>query len=235
MESVGTSAHAVRRCAPSRWSHSSVCRWSDRRARSRGSVAPSRIPARGSRPWRRGGYGPATITYRTTERDPGEATSPHQCLRQLVGEAEVDDPDRGCGSAPASVRSAWRGTRPSVGGWTRCHRAASPGSRRWTASVRCRGDAPLLRCAAAESHGPFGPLVDAPAAIIDEIGAPVTAGADRTIAGIRSECFLVQGDRPGTIQRVEWCYSRDGLLLFLLDEIEGVGWRRRKPPTFPGA
>jgi hypothetical protein len=32
---------------------------------------------------------PATITYRTTQRDPGEATSPHQCLRQLVG-GEVD-------------------------------------------------------------------------------------------------------------------------------------------------
>jgi hypothetical protein len=31
----------------------------------------------------------ATITYRTTERDPGEATSPHQCLRQMVGDASV--------------------------------------------------------------------------------------------------------------------------------------------------
>ena len=30
---------------------------------------------------------PATITYRTTERDAGEATSPHQCLRQMVGDA----------------------------------------------------------------------------------------------------------------------------------------------------
>ena len=29
---------------------------------------------------------PATITYRTTQRKPGEATSPHQCLRQLVGD-----------------------------------------------------------------------------------------------------------------------------------------------------
>jgi hypothetical protein len=32
----------------------------------------------------------ATITYRTTRRDPGEATSAHQCLRQLVGEREFD-------------------------------------------------------------------------------------------------------------------------------------------------
>src|SRR4029453_233925 len=30
---------------------------------------------------------PATIIYRTTQRKPGEATSPHQCLRQMVGDA----------------------------------------------------------------------------------------------------------------------------------------------------
>ena len=29
----------------------------------------------------------ATITYSTTQRDAGEATSPHQCLRQMVGDA----------------------------------------------------------------------------------------------------------------------------------------------------
>ena len=166
------------------------------------------------------GSGPATITYRTTERDPGEATSPHQCLRQLVGEAEVDVQTglRIC-SGVGEVRLAWDPPER----WRMDE--LSPRNLTWLSTVdgevRCRGDAPLLRCAAAESHGPFGSLVDPPAAIVDEIGAPVTAEADRTIAGIRSECFLVQGDQAGTIHRVEWCYSHDGLLLFLLDEIEG--------------
>jgi len=168
----------------------------------------------------RWGSGPATITYRTTERDPGEATSPHQCLRQLVGVGEVDVHTglRIC-SGVGEVRLAWDPPER----WRMDE--VSPRSLTWLSTVdgevRCRGDAPLLRCAAAEGHGPFGPLVDAPTAIIDEIGAPVTAQADRTIAGIRSECFLVQGDQAGTIHRVEWCYSHDGLLLFLLDEIEG--------------
>ena len=38
----------------------------------------------------------ATITYRTSRRDPGEATSPHQCLRQFVG----DTVDRQTGLMP---------------------------------------------------------------------------------------------------------------------------------------
>jgi len=166
------------------------------------------------------GSDPTTITYRTTERDPGEATSPHQCLRQLVGEAEVDVQTglRTC-SGVGEVRLAWDPPER----WRMDE--VSPRSLTWLSTgdgeVRCRGDAPGLRCAAAEGNGPFGSLVDTPAAILDQIGAPVTAEADRTIAGIRSECFLVEGDRGGTIHRVEWCYSRDGLLLFLLDEIEG--------------
>ena len=69
--------------------------------------------------------------------------------------------------------------------------------------------------------GPFGSLVDPPALSIDEIGAAVTAEAERTIAGIRSECFAVEGGPAGAIQTVEWCYSPDGLLLFLNDTVEG--------------
>ena len=47
----------------------------------------------------------ATITYRTTERDRGEATSRHQCLRQLV-EVDVQTGLRIC-SGVGEMRLAW--------------------------------------------------------------------------------------------------------------------------------
>jgi hypothetical protein len=56
---------------------------------------------------------------------------------------------------------------------------------------------------------------------IDEIGAAVMAEAERTIAGIRSDCFAVEGGPAGAIHRMEWCYSPDGLLLFMSDTVDG--------------
>ena len=76
-------------------------------------------------------------------------------------------------------------------------------------------------CVDAERDGPFGSLVDPPALSIDRDRDGVTAGAERTIAGIRSECFGVEGGPAGAIHTVEWCYSPDGLLLFLSDTVEG--------------
>jgi len=88
--------------------------------------------------------------------------------------------------------------------------------------LRCTGDGmDMSACVDAERDGPFGSLVDPPALSIDEIGAAVTAEAERTIAGIRSECFVVEGGPFGAIHTVEWCYSADGLLLFLNDTVEG--------------
>ena len=78
----------------------------------------------------------------------------------------------------------------------------------------------MSACVDAERDGPFGSLVDPPALSIDEIGT-VTAGAERTIAGIRSECFGVEGGPAGAIHTVGWCYSPDGLLLFLSVTVEG--------------
>src|SRR5215216_3482627 len=58
----------------------------------------------------------ATITYRTTRRDPGEATSPHQCLIQFVG----DTFDRQTGvmlcSGTGEMRLAWGAFRPVADG-----------------------------------------------------------------------------------------------------------------------
>ena len=89
-------------------------------------------------------------------------------------------------------------------------------------NVRCGvADPAGLRCVPAETNGPFGSLVDPPALTLEEIGAPVTVEAERTIAGMRSECFMVEGGPADAIHRAEWCYSGDGLLLFALDQVEG--------------
>jgi hypothetical protein len=163
----------------------------------------------------------ATITYRTTQRDPGEATSPHQCLRQFVG----DTVDRQTGlmicSGTGEMRLAWE----PPDRWRMDE--VSPGRSLVLIStqdgdVRCRIVDPFApRCAAAEGVGRFGSLVVPPTLTLDEIGAPVTVEAERTIAGIRSECFKVEGGPADAIHRAEWCYSGDGLLLFALDQVEG--------------
>jgi hypothetical protein len=163
----------------------------------------------------------ATITYSTTQRDAGEATSPHQCLRQFVG----DTVDRQTGlmicSGTGEMRLAW----DPPDRWRMDEE--SPGRSIVLLStpdgnVRCRmADPAGLRCAPAETNGPFGSLVDPPALTLDEIGAPVTVEAGRTVAGMRSECFMVEGGPADAIHRAEWCYSGDGLLLFALDQVEG--------------
>ena len=163
----------------------------------------------------------ATITYRTTERDPGEATSPHQCLRQFVG-GEVDRQTglRIC-SGVGELRLAWdppdhwrMDAAPPDGIFALL---STPEGR-----LRCRSsDMVAKTCVATESSGTFGSLVDPPALTLGEIGAPVTLEAGRTIVGIRSECFMVEGGPADAIHRAEWCYSGDGLLLFVLDQVEG--------------
>jgi hypothetical protein len=167
----------------------------------------------------------ATITYSTTQRDAGEATSPHQCLRQMVGDAVgghsgIQRGLRIC-SGIGEMRLAW--SPPAR--WRIDQRA--PDGRLTLIStpdgnVRCRvADPAGLRCVPAETNGPFGSLVDPPSLTLDEIGAPVTVEAGRTLAGIRSECFMVEGGPADAIHRAEWCYSGDGLLLFALDQVEG--------------
>ena len=167
----------------------------------------------------------ATITYRTTERDAGEATSPHQCLRQLVG-GEVD---RQTGlkicSGIGEMRLVWNppdrwrmdGVSPD-GGFTLL---STPDGH-----VRCRlTEEAASTCFATETSGPFASVVEAPERILGELGASggsvVSAGPRRTIAGIPAECFRASGGSAQTTRRVEWCFSRSGLLLYLFDGVEG--------------
>jgi hypothetical protein len=166
---------------------------------------------------------PATITYRTTERDPGEATSPHQCLRQLV-EVDVQTGLRIC-SGVGEMRLAWDppdrwrmdGVSPD-GGFTRL---STPDG-----DVRCRGtEVAASTCFATETSGPFASVVEAPERTLAELGASggseVSARPGRTIAGIPAECFSAIGGPAETSHRVEWCFSRNGLLLYLFDGVEG--------------
>ncbi len=168
---------------------------------------------------------PATITYRTTQRKPGEATSPHQCLRQLVGDAVgghggVQSGLRIC-SGVGEMRLVWdppdRWRMDQAAPKSRLTLLSTPDG-----SVRCQAARlPAPRCVAADSDGPFGSLIDPPALTVDQIRSVVTASAPRTIAGIRSDCFAVEGGPAGAVHTVEWCYSPDGLLLFLNDTVEG--------------
>jgi hypothetical protein len=68
-------------------------------------------------------------------------------------------------------------------------------------------------------------VVEAPVRSLDELGASggsvVSAGPGRTIAGIPAECFGAIGGSAETPHRVEWCFSRSGLLLYLFDGVEG--------------
>ena len=164
-----------------------------------------------------------TITYRTTERDAGGATSPHQCLRRLV-EVDVQTGLRIC-SGVGQMRLAWERSER----WRMD--AASPRGTFTLLStsdgaVRCRSDGTVTGCVAVDELGSFASLVEDPMQILDELGAkggavPVTVEASRTIAGMRAGCFRATGGSAEAVRRVEWCYSRDGILLSLFDGVEG--------------
>jgi hypothetical protein len=163
----------------------------------------------------------ATITYRTTQRDPGEATSPHQCLRQLVGEREFDVQTglRTC-SGVGEVRLAWKRSDR----WRMDEDSADAISTSVFGPdeyVRCRFDGAASGCVAVEKPGRFASLVEAPAKTLDELEtATVTAEGPRTIAGMRAECFHATGGSADAVRRVGWCFTRDGLLLSLFDGVQ---------------
>src|SRR4029453_16557929 len=102
----------------------------------------------------------ATITYSTTQRDAGEATSPHQCLRQMVGDAVGGHSgiQRGLKICSGIGEMRLPGAPPPRWGMNK----RAPDARLTLiptpdGNVRCRVAAPAgLRCAPAETNGPFG-------------------------------------------------------------------------------
>ena len=92
--------------------------------------------------------------------------------------------------------------------------------------VRCREtEVAASTCFATQTSGPFASVVEAPVRTLDELGASrgavVSAGRRRTIVGIPAECFTAIGGSAETPHRVEWCFSRVGLLLYVFDGVEG--------------
>jgi hypothetical protein len=150
----------------------------------------------------------ATIVYRTEAKVPGQPSSTHQCLRQMVGGAI----DRQEGLRMCSRQGRLELTWDPPDRWRM--EVVTPLSRFRLVSVagrtvRCRG----ARCHEVASEtgaaAPFGFL------LTRQLGA-ANAGANvalapQEIAGIEARCFAATG-----VGRREWCFSDDGLLLTFL-------------------
>ena len=172
----------------------------------------------------------AKITYRTTDRAPGQATSPHQCLRQLAGGAlDVQTASRMCNGEGVMTLTwdppdRWRMDVSSPDGAFVLISAPDAG-------YLCRGDeGSKSGCLArspndAEALAPFAFFFRSPARILEEIGADVdgavTQSSERTIAGVLAECFSATGGSGHEKDRVQWCYSKEGIPLYFLSRVEG--------------
>ena len=161
-----------------------------------------------------------TITYMTTQHPAGEATSLHQCLRQMFGgridrQAAIricrgqgvatltwDPPDRWRMDVSSPVRASTLMVVPA-GGYV-----CREGERGRSCVGISQGDA--------EKRTGFGFIFWDPAQLLEQAGlnvpGSVTETATRTIAGTRAECFGRR--RPTEGPGVEWCYSKDGVLVF---------------------
>jgi hypothetical protein len=162
---------------------------------------------------------PVTITYRTTDRPPGEPTSAHQCLRQMEGFSTDGQGLLAICNRSGRVALAWnppkRWRMDMVTAEDAFAVIATP-----SASFQCRVHPRSERCirlspngAAAETA--FAPLVTEPGRILERIGVseggPVIRTGTRTIASSSATCFSA----TGRLQVNEvWCFSDEGLLLF---------------------
>jgi hypothetical protein len=173
---------------------------------------------------------PATVSYRTRGQVPGQPKTAHLCLRQMFDDDFGEDRTallRRC-SQQGTLRLVW----DPPGHWQMD--VTSPIERfRLTSTPRhsllC-GTArdPRARCRSissrrAQTASPFGFLLMAPNEILEEVGAPldtVRASPARSLGSEHLQCF----DASGPEEHVEWCYSRDGLLLSFLRGSAADGW-----------
>ena len=165
----------------------------------------------------------ATIAYLSADHAPGEAISPHQCLRQMVGEDNDRQTALRTCMQEGVIKLAW----DPPGRW-RMDVSSADGTFTListpTASYLCRDvDRGVAGCAVrssteVENGTPFRFLLMRPRQVFDEIGAndegAVTQTSARTIAGLSADCFLAAGKEKQEMDRVEWCYSGRGILLF---------------------
>jgi hypothetical protein len=172
----------------------------------------------------------ATITYRTTDlAAPGQAASPHQCLRQLGGD-EIDRQTilRMCRRDGAMTLAwdppdRWRMDVSSVDADFAF--VSTP-----EAMYFCRGDgAAVSTCVArssddVEAERPFRFIFLSPAHVLDQIGLTASRTIietfERTVARIPTECFLVR-ETGREWSSVQWCYSAEGILLSFRNDPAG--------------
>jgi hypothetical protein len=168
----------------------------------------------------------ATISYGTTQRSAGEATSPHQCLRQLVGDRiDVQAGLRMCSGEGVMILT-----------WDPLDRWRMEGTLAGDPFTLVSGPDGTSACDGSSERSCRAGLVAGPVALIavaqapqdglDRIGAngagDVTGLAPRTIAGIRAECFAATGASLQRSSQVRWCFSPAGLLLsFSMETEEG--------------
>jgi hypothetical protein len=170
----------------------------------------------------------SAIAYRAAAPVPGQPSSTHQCLRQLITSVnDREDALRRCSQQGHTTLmwdppDRWRMdvTSPierlrilsSAAGNVLC--SAPAGDDRSCRSIRPR-DARLA--------SPFGFIVVTPEEVLRRIGAPksaVDASAGTSPVGDHVECFHA----TGAGRHVEWCYSADGILISFLSGSATDGW-----------
>lgn len=171
---------------------------------------------------------PATISYRATAPVPGQPSSTHQCLRQLV--TSVDDREEALRRCNQQGRMKLTWDPPDR--WRMD--VTSPIERvrilsTTTGSVLCPGPAEddrscrSIRSREARMASPFEFILLTPDEVLHRIGAPGSAVVISLGTGSVAEpveCFRATGRRG----HVEWCYSADDLLLSFLSGSATDGW-----------
>ena len=156
----------------------------------------------------------ATIVYRTVAKIPGQPTSTHQCLRQMVGGAiDRQNALRMC-SRQGRLELAW----DPPGRWRMDLITPLTGFRLVSVAgraIRCEAEDRCRRVASpVAASAPFGFL------LAPNLGAPSTGDVvslpSEDVAGIQARCFSASGG-----DRREWCFSDDGLLLSFLGGAAG--------------
>jgi hypothetical protein len=162
---------------------------------------------------------PVTITYRTTDRPPGEPTSAHQCLRQMAEPSSEAQEVLAICNRSGTVTLAWnppeRWRMDMVTAEDGFAVVATP-----SASFRCQVRAGSERCVRLSPNGAaaertFAPLATEPERILDRFGVSeggtVVRSGTRTIARLSATCFSATG--RSQVSEL-WCFSDEGLLLF---------------------
>jgi hypothetical protein len=169
---------------------------------------------------------PATVSYRTSGRVLGQPMTAHLCLRQMSNDFGEDRTAllRRC-SRQGTLRLVW----DPPDGWQMD--VITPVDRFTLASTHhrtriCRSGDPhacrAIPTAEAIVKARADVFFQGPRKILAAIGATgvKTTASPTEYEGLPVECFAA----TGRDEHVEWCYSRDGLLLSFLRGSATDGW-----------